>query len=338
MKQMSIPKARKLPSGKYNIQLRLGGKSYSITESTPQECESKAFLIKSQHANGILADEFVPINITLSEAIMKYNKERSNTLSPSTIRGYETIRRTRFKAVMDRPIRSVTNWQRVINDEAATCSAKTLRNAWGLVTTVLDRNGFDIPSVTLPQRIPKERPWLEDDQIKIFCKAIEGSQYEIGCLLALHGLRRSELLAVDKSSFDLKKRTIRVSGAVVKGNDGYVKKKTNKNDSSVRVVPIMIPRLYELIKETDVYVPYKPDTLRTYINRICRQNNLPETSVHGLRHSFCSLCFHLGVPPEQCMVWGGWKELSTMNKIYKHISSSDSNKYKDMMTSFFENG
>lgn len=122
---MKVPKPRRLKSGSWFIQLRLGGESYSITERTEKRCIQQAQLIKAEYAAGkkLAANKSTG---TLSQAIDNYISVRENILSPSTIRGYRAIQRTRFLSSMNKPISSVKNWQAVINAEAKLCSAKTL--------------------------------------------------------------------------------------------------------------------------------------------------------------------------------------------------------------------
>ena len=49
---MKVPKARKLPSGMWFIQLRLGGVSIPVTEKTEKKCRDAAALIKAEYAAG----------------------------------------------------------------------------------------------------------------------------------------------------------------------------------------------------------------------------------------------------------------------------------------------
>lgn len=95
-----------------------------------------------------------------------------------------------------------------MNEEAGKVSAKTVKGAWGLVKTVLTQNGIDPGPVTLPQIVEKDEPWLTPDEIKVFLKAIEGSSFEYAALLALHSLRRSEVMAVARTpgSIDEKRK------------------------------------------------------------------------------------------------------------------------------------
>ena len=196
---MVVPKARRLKSGNWFIQLRLGGESIPVTETTEIKCTALATSIKAQYKvdsqNGAKRGKS---NITLRQAIDGYIGSRDKVLSPSTIRGYEKIRDLRFAGVMDSKLDSIRGWQAICNAEAGLCSAKTLKNAWGLIGSVLRYNGRAAPKVTLPQVVAKDLPWLEPEQIGPFLSAIEGDMCEMHILLAMHGLRRSEVCALTR--------------------------------------------------------------------------------------------------------------------------------------------
>ena len=66
---------------------------------------------------------------TLREIIDAYIAPLDKVLSPSTIRGYITIRNTRFLDVIDKPIKDINCWQSVINNESNLVAAKTLKNS-----------------------------------------------------------------------------------------------------------------------------------------------------------------------------------------------------------------
>ena len=59
--------------------------------------------------------------------------------------------------------------------------------------------------------------------------------------------------------------------------------------------------------------------------------------VHGLRRSFASLCYHLGISEAVTMISGGWSDFRTMRKIYTKISESDIANQAKLYTEFFEN-
>lgn len=337
---MKVPEPRKLKSGSYFIQLRLNGVSVPVTAPTAKECKRQAELIKAEYRANKRVIQAQEENITLRDAISKYIAERSNSLSPSTLNGYECIKKTRFKSVMGKPINSITNWQKLCNAEATLCSPKTLRNAWGLILSVLKENGIEGISVRLPQAVKAERPFLEPEQIKTFIEAMKGNTCEIAALLALHSLRKSEILALDWKDIDLEKKQIHVAGAIVLGvGNKFVEKPTNKTQKSRRYVPIMIPQLFDALcaveDKTGKVVKCKPPTIYDNVNRICAKNGLPLVGVHGLRHSFASLAYHIGMPEQLAMELGGWSDYGTMRKIYTHLANADRAKYTNAMSDFF---
>lgn len=342
-KGVSIPKITQLPSGAYNCYLRIKDENgvtqnISITDTDYKVVEARAVAIKS----GIVEAQKSPRQLpTLEKAIDNYIAERSNTLSPSTIRGYDIIKRTRFQRYMQRNLAKLDErtCRRMVNEEAALCSPKTLKNAWRFVSSAIYAETGQRYNVTLPQEIKIPHKFLDYEQIKVFVAALRGEKIETAALLALSSLRLSEILALDWSKVDLKAETIRVSGAVVRNEDNqYVQKSTNKNATSARLVQIFIPRLLELLRAADKTKPLievNQHSLYYNINRICRENELPEVGTHGLRHSFASLAYHLQIPKEIAMEIGGWQNDKIMSEIYTHLAAADINEHRERLKKFY---
>ena len=135
---------------------------------------------------------------------------------------------------MDRPA-DETDWQQAINGEATACSAKTLRNIWGLVAASLEYGGVPAPKVRLPQVVPHEKEWLEPEQLPVFIEAVKDEEFGIPALLALQGLRRSEIYALDWACVDLAGNAIAVKGAVVQNKDNEFVKKENANKNANKI-------------------------------------------------------------------------------------------------------
>lgn len=337
-KQPKIPRIIEV-SGSYRCQITSGGKRISITEKTYEECMSKAMDVLSKRiVNKEYTGKSNRKNITLYQATGNYIANRSNVLSPSTILGYKKMQEYRFRSAADMKISKIDNWQTIINAESKLCSPKTLKNAWGLVKSVLRENDIPIPNVRLPQVVEAEHEFFEPDQIKDFLSVIENDRYEIVYLLGLHGLRSSEIYGLDLKN-GIKNGVIKVRGAKVSGVDGYVQKATNKNTSSRRDVPIMIPRLEALMKkdtqDIEAMRPEHPFVARRHMKTLCIKNNLPDVGLHGLRHSFASLCYHLGMSEMETMRLGGWSDAKVMRKIYTHLSQKDMQLAESKLKNFF---
>ena len=68
------------------------------------------------------------------------------------------------------------------------------------------------------------------DKKEIKANILKKNDYKIGALLALHGLRRSEVLAITPSK--IADGNIVIHGSVVISENGMVAKTTNKNKKS----------------------------------------------------------------------------------------------------------
>lgn len=335
--EVRLPAVTQLPSGNYRVRIMIDGKSHSIVKSTPEQCIAEYIALK----HGIVEAKATSTKQSLSKAIDNYIDARKNILSPATVRGYRTIQKHRFPGLMIQDVSSVTadQCQRAVNLEAKTVSAKTLANSWGFVSSVISEATGHALSVRLPQIIPAERPWLTPEQIPEFVKAVKGDVAEIPALLALSSLRRSEIVGLRWSDVDLSKGVIHVNGATVLGEDNkYVRKAETKNSTSRRTVPI-IPPLREALNAVahpgEMVVTCCPATIMNRINKVCRDTGLPEVGVHGLRHSFASLAYHLGWPEKVAMEIGGWADDRTMHKIYTHVSQKSVEEASASFAAFF---
>lgn len=338
---MKIPKPEHLPSGAWRVRLRLDGESISITRPTKTEAINEAKLIKAQFANDIKPYS-TGRNMTLDQAIDVYIEDHRNVLSPSTIRGYGIIRRNRFQSVMNKRLKDIRDWQVVVNNEAKMpkCSPKTLQNAWRFVGSVMRYQGVTPPKVMLPQVNSATREWLDYEEIETFLEAVEGTPYELCALLALSSLRRSEIFGLSWGDVDLKHEVIKLHQTMTPDEKNrFVQREATKNKTSRRTVPILIPRLLELLKAergVGLIMSGHPDTYNRHIGMICDDAGLPHVGLHGLRHSFASLAYHVGMDQRTCMEIGGWSNPATMQLIYQHIAAKDKEYHKNAMKSFFE--
>ena len=332
--EISVPKPRQLKNGDWWVQLMVKGQSEYVSAATEAECKAKARAVKL----GMLEMTKKKGGKSLEKACRDFIASRSSVLSPSTISGYEAIIRTRFLAYMQKDYLQI-NWQQMVNAEAALCSPKTLKNAWGFVCAVLRAEGLDKPNVRLPQLVTDELPWLTPEQIPVFLDAVKDKPCELAALFALHGLRKSEFIALTPES--IRNGQICVDAARVRNkHNELVYKKATKNISSRRNVKIRIPRLRELLAESDTppgefYVSMSTNNLHTAINRVCDSANLPHVGCHGLRRSFASLCYYLGLSERETMRDGGWSDIQTMHKKYIKLADAEESA-PDAMSEFYE--
>ena len=264
---------------------------------------------------------------SLKEAIDKYLAIKDGVLSPSTIRNYTAIRDNHLQPEMKMELRKLNNnvIQSAINREAKEYSAKTVENVYRLLTTVLNQFTGATPNVHLPQRIEKEHNMLNEAQLKILIKAIDGDKSEVPLLLALFlGLRRSEIMALEHSDFDSKTSTLSVTKAKVPDKDGnFVVKgpKSRKGRRKLPVPPYLAKRLKACIDRNEPFFNVAPERPYKRLQQICEKYGLPKMTLHDLRHQNASIMLYLGVPDKYAMERGGWSSNSTMKNIYQHTMS-----------------
>ena len=329
--EVKVPKPS-LRGNKWSGQVTVGENRVYISAPSEEEYYTKAKAAKQ----GLIEIKKASPRMTLGKAIDNYIKDNDSVLSPSTINAYRSYRRTRFKAYLSADVEKV-NYQRMINEEARIVSPKTVHNAWRLVTASLAHADVPIPAVNLPQKRKTDRPWLDYTQIERFCAAVKGKPYETAALLALNGCRRSEILHLSAKDVDTDKGVIYIRGSSVIGDGNkLVDKATNKTSSSTRTVHIAIPRLEELLKDAEGrLVTINPTTLYGLINGLCDREGLPKVGVHGLRHSFASLAYHLKWSEATTMREGGWSDSSTVHKIYTHLAAQDADDDVARMKAFY---
>lgn len=338
---MHIPEPKKTATG-WRIQLRINGQSIPVNADTPKECKRQAALLKSQAQAA--ARPVKKCDLTLSQAIDAYIDERSNTLSPATLRGYRIIQKHRFSSTMNRRLCKIkpSEWRSILNDELSVASRKTVKNAWGLVKSASSAQGISLDDSILVSNPRKkgDANWLEPDEIKKFVAAAKDDPLCVPMLLALMSMRISEIDALFWENIDPNADIISTSGArVLDENNEYVLKPEQKNLASDRTIPLLIPELRAAIrrdwKPEGKVLPCSQATLRNAVSRTCDRAGVKRVTVHQLRHSFASLSAHLRIPAEISMEIGGWSNDKTMKEIYTHIARSDIERYKNEMWRFY---
>ena len=325
--EVRLPKIEQLPSGAWHTRVLLDDRRISITRETYDECAAEYLAIK----NGVMAanEKKSGKNVTLEEAVKDYIASKDGFLSPSTIEGYEKFRRNMLLSMMKRNIYTVTNdqWQAAIRQEHKMGrSPKYIKNGWMFFAACIVAAGADRPEVMLYPAEHNERAYLTPDEIDKFVVAIKGKPVEIPALLCLSSFRRSEMLALTWDNVDLKNKAIYIRGATVRGTSGLVDKKQNKSRKSRRPVPIIPPLLDALNAQpnkTGKVVRMGGDTILDHVHTACNQAGITSVDLHGLRHSFASLAYHLGIPEMVAAEIGGWNDLSTMHNIYTHLAQKD---------------
>lgn len=346
-----MPKARKLKSGAWNIQVYdytdTNGKRHyqSFTASTKAEAE---YLAASFKTNRTQKPE--KISMTVQEAIDKYI-ELSEVLSPTTLSAYEKIKQFAFQGIMDINIDDLTDdmMQIAVNTESKRIglqtkkriSPKTVKNEYTLLASALRTQGKTF-HVKLPAVQKKVKDYPPPQTV---LNAIRGSSIELPCMLAMWlSFSLSEIRGIMCSS--IRDDYIFIDRVLVDVDGCSVLKDNAKVESRLRKHHIP-SHIKKLIHKQDTWKRYKATgqdcllidltihQIRDKWQRLCRNNGI-ELSFHGLRHMNASIMAMLNIPEKYAMERGGWSTPHTMKSVYQHTFSQERVAVDQRIDEYFE--
>lgn len=274
---------------------------------------------------------------TLSEAYRDYIELKSSILSPSTIRGYLAYMINSFQELMPLNIYSLNNItiQKAVNRYAINHSPKTVRNAYGLLHSILHVYYPEFePKITLPQKIKPQYVLPTTDTINtLLFFADDRIKFPI-LLAAQGGLRRSEIAALQLSDFN--DFGVNINKAVVYNSDLELVIKTTKTISGTRFVPLS-PSLIKMARNYK-YFGINPNSISNSFHKLVLKTGVPAFNFHMLRHYFASELHAHNIPDKYIATIGGWSSTSVLQNIYQHTLKDKQSEYEKQITDiFFQN-
>lgn len=338
-------KPTQLKSGAWRVKVYVGKdeqgkrKFVSVTRATKNECLRDAADIAIHH-HEIARD---CRNMTLGEAIDDYLESRSNILSPSTIRGYDYVRRLTLQGIINMKLGAITSnvAQKAINLEAKDKSPKTVSNIFGVLSVIMhaycDRKLY----VSLPCKQKKDYTVLTEAEIRKLIQSIQGHPCEIPVLLGLMlGLRRGEILGLRPDDYDRKNKIICIRRVMVEDkNSHFIEKPTPKTFTSNRdlIVPkYLADRIEAAIDSGHVLNEYSAARISKTLGKICEKNGIPKVTLHDLRRQNASVMLALGIADKYAMERGGWSTPNIMKSVYQMTMSDQRINVDHTVNSYFE--
>ena len=332
---MKIPKAKKLPSGSWNVNVMIDGQRISVTAASKRGAEQEAAALKSGAKISKTKTQY-----TIGEIIDRYIESKDTVLSPSTINGYKKLRKVIFPEIMADLADTITQErvQRAVNAMAKTKSPKYVRNAYGLFTAAMaEYYPGRMFRITLPQ---KEAPQIHIptmDQIRILHEDCRGTQFELPFLLAVWlGFRTSEIRGLTWDCID--GDTIIVKQALVDGENGPELKQPKTYSGNRRLqIPPDIKQLLEKTPRTDDYIiHYTRNAMYNHLRRACVRHNISPFRFHDLRHVNASVMLEQNVPDKYAMERMGHSTNNMLKNVYQHTMSKKTKQVADNLDRYFE--
>ncbi len=334
-----MAKIEKLPSGSYRI--RVYDKTTNTRKSFTADTKAEVKLLAAEWENGI-KEKAKPRKLTLDEAVREYIESKENILSPSSIRGYEVIRKNSLGELAQIKIKDITekDLQMWVNANSAKYKPKSIKSQFGLVTATLRQNKIilDFDTVLLPEAQKYEPNIPTEQEIAKILTIVEGTSVELPVTIAVTlGLRQSEIAALKWSDYD--GEFISVHAARVPNRDNkYIIKDTTKSKASTRVIEVdalLKSRLDRAERKTEYISPMLPSSVLRKFQHLCEQNGLPHFTMHGQRHGNASLMLAQGVPDKYAMERLGQSSPNMIKNVYQHLYDSKKKEIAQTMSDTF---
>lgn len=322
-----MAKAKKLPSGNWRAQVYLGRDANnkrivrSVTASTKKEAELRAAQIQMT----VPGDR-----MTLRQAFNKYVTARANVLSDTTYREYSRIARNSTRRIMDMDIDSIRqeDVEQFVNEMAASMKPKTVRNYYGVFTTVMKTYRPNVHfTIKLPQREKKRVYIPEPETVRRLHSLLADHWLLVPFLLASQcGLRASEIAGLQYKH--IKKDRILIRQARVRGINGAVVKKP-KTEAGDRDVPVGEYILSQIGtgSPNDFVVPQTATWISNAWRKFMAKQDEEYFSFHKLRHFFASRALLMGIPKKYVIDMMGHSSARMIDQVYEHIFSSEQDSF-----------
>lgn len=203
----------------------------------------------------------------------------------------------------------------------------------------------------------KKRKILTQSELETFLQIIKKEElYLEYLLLTTLGLRSSELLGIKESDIDFSKKCITINRNVLRINKINHIQETLKTKLSHRVLPLsdsLIKEIKKRIKKNKeykkmggdlytseydgfIFVNFKGElikylALNSNLKRILRENNLNETTLHGLRHSIATIMYSNDIDLKIIQHYLGHSNIQTTANIYTRYDVSKSKEIKNLL-------
>ena len=147
-------------------------------------------------------------------------------------------------------------------------------------------------------------------------------------ILFYTGLREGEMLALTSNDIDLEKQTISVNKTFkrLKSQDYVSSPKTKNSNRVIKISDTLTEKIRQYLASIEdlqpddrIFESINVHNLFRAIHSTAKLAGIKEIRVHDLRHSCCSLLFHLGCTALQVKTYLGHKNIQITLNIYAHL-------------------
>lgn len=331
--------AKQLPSGAWRVRVydKELGKQVSFTSQIKGKAgKAEAELLAREYVLG--KREKREKGKTVGECVDEYIALKENILSPTTIAEYKRCKKGELISICDMYISDLTanDVQELVNKLALTKKPKTVRNAHGLLASVL--NVYQ-PDLRLRTTLPKAQKKIKElPPVERIIDAIIGSDIELPCMLAMWcSLRMSEVRGAKKSDIKNGVLTIHRTKLLVEGHDVIREAtKTYESTRSITLPQYILDLIDKVPDDQEFLTMFSENRIFVKLQRLMDAAEIEEhVSFHDLRHMNASIMLALGIPDKYAMERGGWSSPNVMKSVYQHTFSAERKAADAKIDNFF---
>jgi integrase len=246
-------------------------------------------------------------------------------------------------------------------------AGKTISHHHRLISSILNQAVFwqvipDNPTrrVKPPKVERKEAKYLDEEQTVTLLHLLDNEPHQNQVMIRLFllsGVRRGELCGLEWKDIDFKNNMITVCRTSQYLPDMGIFTKGTKTDSSVRTIKLP-DQAFELLKEhrkwqrkkriamgdrwvdsdrifaQDDGTPVHPDSITGWFHDFISRTDLPQISIHSLRHTNITLLLAAGIPLKTVSYRAGHAQTSTTANIYSHAIRTADEKAAEVLENF----
>ena len=283
-------------------------------------------------------------DLTVDDLLTWYIKRfELNGGKETTVRAYNVAKNAIVKYFKEEKAKDVTLFgvEKFIASETKKHKPKTIRNELSLLSSAYKlaiRQGMLISNpceyAVTPRQTKSEKRILRDVEIIKFVNALDSAplDFKVMCELALFcGLRKSEIMGL--YSDEVKDTvTIRRVRQHIKGKDIIQTPKTATSYRTISVPAFIladIERLHEDQKNRPSECEYlirnawgePPGNAwcDKHLRKLKNENDVPDITMHGLRHTYASMLIKDGVPVSEVSAQLGHASVDITLRVYTHL-------------------
>lgn len=201
--------------------------------------------------------------------------------------------------------------------------------------------------------------FYESDELKQFLEAAKQDRFPLSYplfrLLAFTGMRKGEALALTWEDIDFNNKMLTINKTIARNTKNEIVINHPKTEASIREISLddttidilkkwrqdqrkyllsfghnsLRPNQIIFASKNNNYLdPLRPNNIQ---KRLCKENELKDITIHGFRHTHCSLLFEAGLSIQDVKTRLGHSDIQTTMNIYAHVTK----KQKDISAEKF---